>query len=38
MIQHNLKFADQEEMKSFVLDCESKYEAQVRNADRKSVV
>lgn len=35
MIQHNLKFADQEEMKSFVLDCESKYEAQVRNAARE---
>ncbi len=36
MIQHNLQFAGQEEMKRFVFDCENKYEAQVRNAARET--
>ena len=35
MIQHNLNFAGQEEMKKFILECEKKYETQVRNTARE---
>ena len=35
MIQHNLNFAGQEEMKKFILECENKYETQVRNTARE---